>query len=932
MSRIVFDLEGKVGLEDKNFINKAKRVKQALTDVQNKFKRVSNTSANLRRPTKEYQALTKQVKAAEKAVEDLKKKQARQAAQHTKSAEYKAMQKDIAMTEAELDKLIEKQIGWAEAGVDPSARPFQELDAQIESTGKKLEKMQADLKAIAETGATDEEAQDWYKTADAIDSAEQELREYKAQQQAMQSSGRAFQKDARKNPFFGGMKNFGKNSAANLGKMIAPQKRISRGFQNMGKQLKKVKKGLFMGAGIKGLVRLGVAGAVALYSIRMLKEGLGNLRAYDARTNASINQMSSSLLTLKNALATAFAPILNVVAPILSKFIDWLTAAITAVAHFMAALTGQSQVTIARKAISGVGGAADDAAGSLGNASDAAEEYKRSLMGFDQIEKLDDPTSGSGGGGSGGSGGGGSGGAGSMFETVPVDSVMADWADKIKEAWENADFYDIGRAVGEKLRDSLQQIPWDDIQAVGAKIGKSIATGLNGFFETPELGTTIGNTIAEALNTIVITVNSFTVNFHWESLGTFVSDSINGFFKTFDWKLTGQTMSSLATGILDATIAAVRGVNWKNVGSSIIEMIASIDYVGIATRLITLLGDAIAGASGLLQGAIDTLKQKLSDWISSGEIWKDIGEMGKAMLELDIKVIGAAWDLLQSIIKFGAEVLVSLFKSGWSSIKEFLFGTGNEDGVFSASIEYAAKKVGDVWNTITSTVKGTAEYAAKKAGDVWNKLTDTVKGTAEYAAKKAGDIWSKLNDTVKGTANYYADKAGKTWGKLTDTLSGTVNYYASKAGKTWGKLTKKLKATVEFSAKWAKGALSWLKGKAKGLFGKKAQGGVYKHGRWQPVQTAATGGAFNQGQMFIAREAGPELVGRIGGNTAVMNNDQIVASVATGVANAVAAVMKNTSGGEVNVYLQGDAGTFFRVMQSKANDYTRATGQPAFPV
>ena len=35
--------------------------------------------------------------------------------------------------------------------------------------------------------------------------------------------------------------------------------------------------------------------------------------------------------------------------------------------------------------------------------------------------------------------------------------------------------------------------------------------------------------------------------------------------------------------------------------------------------------------------------------------------------------------------------------------------------------------------------------------------------------------------------------------------------------------------------------------------------------------------------MFIAREAGPELVGRIGSNTAVMNNNQIVSSVAAGV-------------------------------------------------
>lgn len=50
------------------------------------------------------------------------------------------------------------------------------------------------------------------------------------------------------------------------------------------------------------------------------------------------------------------------------------------------------------------------------------------------------------------------------------------------------------------------------------------------------------------------------------------------------------------------------------------------------------------------------------------------------------------------------------------------------------------------------------------------------------------------------------------------------------------------------------------------------------------------------GQMFIAREAGPELVGTIGGRNAVMNNNQIVESVSSGVYRAVKSAMK--SGGE----------------------------------
>lgn len=51
----------------------------------------------------------------------------------------------------------------------------------------------------------------------------------------------------------------------------------------------------------------------------------------------------------------------------------------------------------------------------------------------------------------------------------------------------------------------------------------------------------------------------------------------------------------------------------------------------------------------------------------------------------------------------------------------------------------------------------------------------------------------------------------------------------------------------------------------------------------------ASGGFLNQGDVFIAREAGPEMVGQIGNRTAVANNDQIVQGIASGVAQAQSA-------------------------------------------
>lgn len=69
-----------------------------------------------------------------------------------------------------------------------------------------------------------------------------------------------------------------------------------------------------------------------------------------------------------------------------------------------------------------------------------------------------------------------------------------------------------------------------------------------------------------------------------------------------------------------------------------------------------------------------------------------------------------------------------------------------------------------------------------------------------------------------------------------------------------------------------------------------------------------SGGFPAQGQRFIARETGPELVGRLNGRTAVVNNDQIVESVSTGVYSAFISALckkKTNAPAVARVYLDG---------------------------
>ena len=60
------------------------------------------------------------------------------------------------------------------------------------------------------------------------------------------------------------------------------------------------------------------------------------------------------------------------------------------------------------------------------------------------------------------------------------------------------------------------------------------------------------------------------------------------------------------------------------------------------------------------------------------------------------------------------------------------------------------------------------------------------------------------------------------------------------------------------------------------------------------VKHKAAGGFVDTGELFIAREAGPELVGRINGKTAVANNDQIVSGISSGVYNAMVSAMSRS--------------------------------------
>lgn len=175
--------------------------------------------------------------------------------------------------------------------------------------------------------------------------------------------------------------------------------------------------------------------------------GMSNLAQESGSTNSAISMLWGSLERLKNSLATAFAPILTAIAPILSKFIDMLSTAATYVSMFFSMLSGKKTYTRALAvqkdyvaSLSDTASSAEDVADATNDAADAAdaaaEATEKYLSPLDDLNKMDsksDSGSGSGGGGKSPGAGGGGGGTGSapMFTEEQIPNAFLDNLQKV---------------------------------------------------------------------------------------------------------------------------------------------------------------------------------------------------------------------------------------------------------------------------------------------------------------------------------------------------------------------------------------------------------------------------------------------------------------------------------------------------------------------
>lgn len=181
-----------------------------------------------------------------------------------------------------------------------------------------------------------------------------------------------------------------------------------------------------------------------------------------------------------------------------------------------------------------------------------------------------------------------------------------------------SDFTKIGRMLNMKLCGALESIDWHSVYKKAENFGKDLATFLNGLI-SPRLFYDLGATLANSINTAFHFANAFAVNFDWTNLGASLASSLKGFFKNWDAKLTGETLSNFAKGILKAMTAAIKKLQkdetFKDIGQKLADFICGIDWVGLAwdlSKFVKALAEAATDfpkdfALGIAQGIVDKI-------------------------------------------------------------------------------------------------------------------------------------------------------------------------------------------------------------------------------------------------------------------------------------------------------------------------------------
>lgn len=679
------------------------------------------------------------------------------------------------------------------------------------------------------------------------------------------------------------------------------------------------------------------------------QEGLKHAYAFSKAVGGdlakALDSVSSAGAQMKNQMGAALGELLQTLQPIIEAIISLVTRLMAALSALFAALGGRLTYSLA-----------EETADEWDKATGAAKKYKNTILGFDEINRLNDET------------GGGGGGGGSTGSFKDID--LPEWALKIKDLMDKLrDLFDIGKymTAGGTLAEWLNDLidSWDAYEA-GRKLGEKINHVIDfayGFLKKFNFEK-FGGKIADFLNGAIKTIN-------WNRLGrtlvrgfTGLFDFVIGFIKKIDTGAIATAISDFILGVFDEAVHWIGEHDWKEFGGivsqKISDFLTNVKWGEIAKSASTFLSDAFNAIADFLDGvdweqittdAFNAFKEfvKNIDWDSIGQsAWHLFSSAftaaGKVLrivfnkLGIDAEGNVSAEEitdfLMKSVLPVGGAIL------GWKTAGLGGAAIGLAVGTvlsfeFQKYIEGSNGQI-DYQDLMDKIIKVALPIAGAiigwKLGGIGGAAIGLTLGIAvsllfnNFVNAEGGFTWDTLSSAIFNSGVLPVAGAIIGWklggfsgGVIGLTLGASISLLVKDLGGVNGALdlTKILQAickdvlpaalgaTVGAAIGGMPGALIGMTiGVAISFFVSSTSwtGGWDIVGQMQQKMNAelygvrmnADGGSMaNDGTLFVAGEAGPEIVANMGSRTGVMNVDQMEAAVANGnmgVINAVYAM------------------------------------------
>lgn len=633
---------------------------------------------------------------------------------------------------------------------------------------------------------------------------------------------------------------------AALERATAAAEKNARATEEVGKAAAKASKGGLANfiASLKRIAFYRLLRTIIKEITQAIKEGLENVYAWSkaggdmGQIASALDRISSAGAQLKNQLGAAFGELLAALEPVIVALINLLTQLAQALTWVIALLSGKGYYPVAKQ-IAKDWKEADKAAGG----------YKNTILGFDEINRLNDE---------GGGGGGGLGG--DQFDWEPIEFGLGDLFDNLK-TWIAIFKQDIDDGIG-KIRDfvaELATIPDTVPVEITVKVPDPLPDPLLAFetlFSTVPVVeiefAILGNPIP-VLNAIRVAIASLIAE--CPQLQTAFQTALDA---------VKQTVASLNESYADA----VANMQVEN--------------------------------STLGQDVVDTfnrLKNPLHDWIS--HVWDTVGEYQKASGALQLENETLASDIKTTFENIGQSVR-TVIDNVKANLNTFTTETLPAWGKWAANL---AENTRLAFDNIAQNVWAGLQNAAD---NVVSFVNSTAQGFASWAKNTAENVlaWAQNVVTNIGNALKSAWESVKSFAKATGEAIG--GFFKENAN---------VIVPVAIGAAIVIGAIALAP----------ATGGA----SLGAIALAANGGEFpNTGSLFVAGEAGPEIVANMGSSTGVMNVDQMEAAVANGnlsVVNAVYAmanmIVRAIDDKDTDVTLDGEslADKMYRYNQNAAN-------------